>query len=211
MMFPLVAFNSGGVIDTSQSGPGLIFVTLPGVFENIGPTLGIVVGGLFFLLLSFAALTSTVSLLEVPVSYVVDEYKMRRKRAVIIMSAIIFIIGIPSLLSYGISDFFSNGFALPFGSSEANTTQFLDFAFKITEVMLLLGGALMTIFAAYVWKKENLADEISSGFANYGTSIVKPVLNFCISILCPILLTFLLLVVILDNFAGISLIEALLP
>ncbi len=210
MMFPLVAFNTGGVIDTTQSGPGLIFVTLPGVFENIGPTWGIIIGAFFFLLLSFAALTSTVSLLEVPVSYVVDEFQVRRKRAVIIMSIIIFAIGVPSLLSYGISDFFSNKFALPFGGESANTTQFLDFAFKITEVMLLLGGALITVFAAYVWKKKNLAEEITSGYSSYNTSIVKPVLNFCISFLCPLMLTFLLIVVILDNFAGINLIEMIL-
>ena len=84
MIFPFVAFNLGG--DMSQvsqpgfGGPGLIFVTLPGVFETLGSVWGVIIGSFFFLLLSFAALTSTVSLLEVPVAYVVDEHKVNRNK-----------------------------------------------------------------------------------------------------------------------------------
>ncbi|MEM6299175.1 MAG: sodium-dependent transporter, partial [Bacteroidota bacterium] len=61
MMFPFVAYLSEGTMEGVQGGAGLIFVTLPGVFETLGTTLGSIVGGTFFLLLSFAALTSTVS------------------------------------------------------------------------------------------------------------------------------------------------------
>jgi NSS family neurotransmitter:Na+ symporter len=77
MMFPFV-FSQGLA---PNGGSGLIFVTLPGVFASLGPMLGVFIGALFFLLLSFAALTSTVSLLEVPVAYVIDEYKLKRKKA----------------------------------------------------------------------------------------------------------------------------------
>ncbi|RED94362.1 sodium-dependent transporter [Marinoscillum furvescens] len=119
MIFPLVAYNNGGdmsLVSSNQAGPALIFITLPGVFETLGGV-GAFVGGFFFLLLSFAALTSTVSLLEVPVSYVVDELGYGRKKAVILVAVVIFLIGIPSLLANGYSAFFSTAFTLP-GSSD---------------------------------------------------------------------------------------------
>ncbi|MEP5103371.1 MAG: sodium-dependent transporter [Ekhidna sp.] len=200
MMFPLVAYNLGGEMSNVQGGAGLIFVTLPGVFETLGGTLGVIVGGFFFLLLSFAALTSTVSLLEVPVSYVVDEYKVKRKRAVIIMSVIIFLIGIPSLLGNGYSEFFTNAFNLPGGSSD-----FMTLVGYITDVLLMFGGFLIVTFAAYVWKKESLADEISQGYPGFNDSIIKKLLYFCISYLCPLVLGILFIVVVFNNFFGINL------
>jgi len=183
-----------------QGGAGLIFVTLPGVFETLGPVLGVLVGSFFFLLLSFAALTSTVSLLEVPVSYVVDEHGIRRNRAVIIMSTIIFIIGIPSLLGNGYSAFFTKAFTLPGGSGD-----FMTLVGYITDVLLMLGGFLIVSFAAYVWKKENLEEEISQGFSGYKSSMIRKFLNFCISYLCPVLLALLFVLVVLNNFFGINL------
>ncbi|MEP1032295.1 sodium-dependent transporter [Ekhidna sp.] len=200
MMFPLVAYNLGGEMSNVQGGAGLIFVTLPGVFETLGGTLGVIVGGFFFLLLSFAALTSTVSLLEVPVSYVVDEYKVKRSRAVVIMSLIIFVIGIPSLVGNGYSDFFTNAFQLPGGSGD-----FMTLVGYITDVLLMIGGFLIVTFAAYIWKKENLAEEISQGYPGFNDSIIKKLLNFCISYLCPAVLAILSIVVILNNFFGINL------
>ena len=109
MIFPFV-FYSG--IEPS-GGAGLIFATLPGIFESIGPVLGVVIGSAFFLLLSFAALTSTVSLLEVPVSYIVDEHNVPRKKAVWGIAMLIFVIGIPSLIGNGYSAFFTNFVTLP--------------------------------------------------------------------------------------------------
>ncbi len=200
MMFPLVAYNLGGEMSNVQGGAGLIFVTLPGVFETLGGTLGVIVGGFFFLLLSFAALTSTVSLLEVPVSYVVDEYKVKRSRAVVIMSLIIFVIGIPSLLGNGYSDFFTNAFQLPGGSGD-----FMTLVGYVTDVLLMIGGFLIVTFAAYIWKKESLADEISLGYPGFNDSIIKKLLNFCISYLCPVVLAILSVVVIFNNFFGINL------
>lgn len=200
MMFPLVAYNLGGEMSNVEGGAGLIFVTLPGVFATLGPTLGVFVGAFFFLLLSFAALTSTVSLLEVPVSYVVDEFSMKRNRAVIIMSVIIFLIGVPSLIGNGYSDFFSNAFKLPGGSSD-----FMTLVGYITDVLLMFGGFLIVTFAAYVWKKHNLAEEISQGYPGFDDSIVKKFLNFCITYLCPVVLAILFVVVVFNNFFGINL------
>lgn len=201
MMFPLVAFNNGGDMTNLESGPGLIFVTLPGIFENIGGLLGIIVGSFFFLLLSFAALTSTVSLLEVPVAYAVDEHNIKRSRAVWLVAGIIFIVGIPSLLGNGAVDFFTSGFKIPAGSSD-----FLSLAASVSDALLMLGGCVIVFFAAYIWKKENLFNEIESGYEGFKGSFVSKLINFAICYFCPVLLGILFIIVALSNFAGINLI-----
>lgn len=212
MIFPLVAFNTGGNMTdevlSSINGPSLIFITLPGVFENIGD-LGVLVGSVFFLLLSFAALTSTVSLLEVPVAYVVDEFGVRRKKAVVIVASIIFLLGLPCLFSGGYSAFFTNFFTIPFGSDTPASSDFLSLAASIADTLLLLGGTLIVIFAGYVWKKHNLNSEISSGYEGYDKSIAKILINVGVTIVCPILLFVLFVVVVMNNFFGIDLINLL--
>ncbi|MDH5475098.1 MAG: sodium-dependent transporter [Cyclobacteriaceae bacterium] len=206
MMFPLVAYmTEGGVAEYVQGGgggAGLIFSTLPSVFEKMGPTLGVVIGSLFFLLLSFAALTSTVSLLEVPVSYVVDEHKVKRTRAVWGVAILIFIVGIPSLLGNGYSTFFTE-FVTYFGAEKP--TDFMTFIGHVAnDTFLPLGGFLISVFAAYVWKKASLSDEISQGYPNYKGSIVEKYINFTISYLCPTILGVLFILTVLDRFFSIS-------
>ncbi len=207
MMFPLVSYSTQGNMSDMEGGAGLIFATLPGVFETLGPLLGIIVGAFFFLLLSFAALTSTVSLLEVPVAYVVDEFKIRRSNAVILVAIVVFLFGLPSLLGNGAVDFFTNNFALPFGSDSSATgysSDFLSFVAKIADTLLLFGGLAISIFAGHVWKKHNLDEEISFGFENYKTSLVRKLINLGVTIICPLVLFLLLVVVLLSNFAGID-------
>ncbi|MCB0739281.1 MAG: sodium-dependent transporter, partial [Bacteroidetes bacterium] len=201
LMFPLVAFNNGGDMSSVDSGPGLIFVTLPGVFEQFGGA-GIVVGAIFFLLLSFAALTSTVSLLEVPVSYVVDEHGAKRTRAVWITAAIIFVVGIPSLLSQGYSGFLTD-FVTYLGADKSTT--FLDFVDDIASKSFLpLGGFLISIFAAYVWKSKNLEAEIAEGFPKYKGSILSKYINLAIMVVCPLVLGSIFTLTVAEKFLGIE-------
>ena len=209
MMFPLVAFmTEGAIVEYVQGGgggAGLIFATLPGVFAKIGPILGVIVGAFFFLLLSFAALTSTVSLLEVPVSYVVDEHKVKRSKAVWGTAIFIFLFGIPSLIGNGYSRFFSN-FITYFGAE--SSTDFMSFIGHIAnDTFLPLGGFLISIFAAYVWKKASLGEEVSQGYPKYKGSFVEKYINFGISYLCPLILGSLFILTVLNRFFGIALIE----
>jgi len=200
MMFPFV-FSQG--ISTS-GGAGLIFVTLPAVFESIGSPFGFYVGAFFFLLLSFAALTSTVSLLEVPVAYIVDEHKVKRKKAVWVMALIIFTVGIPSLLANGASSFFTQ-FITYFGAS--STTDFMTFVGHVAnDSFLPLGGLLISVFAAYVWKRENLSQEIESGHPMYRGSYVEKYINFALSYVCPIILGSIFILTVLNRFFGIVII-----
>jgi len=198
LMFPLV-FSQGLSTD---GGIGLIFVALPGVFESFGPILGIVIGGFFFLLLSFAALTSTVSLLEVPVSYVVDEHSVPRNRAVWVTAVIIFVIGIPSMVGNGYSAFFSE-FITYLGSD--SPTDFMTFIGHLAnDSFLPLGGFLICFFTAYVWKKENLYAELEDGFPGLRGSFIAKYINWAVSIICPLILGILFLLTVTDRFFGLS-------
>ncbi len=198
MMFPFV-FSQGIAPD---GGAGLIFITLPGVFESLGSVTGVIVGGLFFLLLSFAALTSTVSLLEVPVSYTVDEHNIPRKKATWLVALVIYIIGIPSLLSNGASGFFSS-FISYFGSDAPKSFMTVVEDFSIN-TFLPLGGLLMSIFVAYVWKKENLNKELETGAPNFKGSFVEKYIDVAIRYICPIFLGALFILTVLEKFFSVS-------
>lgn len=199
MIFPFV-FSQG--IETS-GGPGLIFITLPGIFQSLGDVLGVIVGSFFFLLLSFAAFTSTISLLEVPTAYVIDEHKVKRSKATWIIAIIIFIVGIPSMLSQGAVDWLSKFVTLP-GAGEQS---FLDFvALLSSDTFLPLGGFLITLFTAYVWRKENFNQELAQGADGIKGSWLQAYVNFAVSYICPLILGAIFIVTVLDNFFGIKLI-----
>ncbi len=206
MIFPLIGFMSGGTMEGAAGGPGLIFVTLPQIFGTIGGSLGAIVGTSFFVLLCFAALTSTVSLLEVPVTYAVDELKIRRGRAVWLMAGIIFLVGIPSLLGFGYSEFFSTAFKTfkPGGFD----TDFLSFIASIAnDTILPLGGCMIAFFAAHVWKKHNLNEELAQGAPGYMGSFVQKYLNFSVSYLAPVILGVLFILTVLSKFFNINIIS----
>ena len=197
IIFPFV-FSSG--IET-QGGPGLIFEVFPKIFENLGEITGVVVGSTFFILLSFAAITSTVSLLEVPVSYLVDEYKINRKYSVWIVATGILLIGIPSALSQGKVEFFSE-FITYFGGDKP--IDFMQFIIDLSnDTLLPFGGFLITIYVAFIWKKKNLSNEISKGNPNYSDSIVEKYINFSISYICPLILGSIFILTFLNKYFNI--------
>ena len=197
IIFPFV-FSSG--IET-QGGPGLIFEVFPKIFENLGEITGVVVGSTFFILLSFAAITSTVSLLEVPVSYLVDEYKINRKYSVWIVAIGILLIGIPSALSQGKFQFFSE-FITYFGNDKP--IDFMQFIIDLSnDTLLPFGGFLITMYVAFIWKKKNLSNEISKGNPNYSGSIVEKYINFSISYICPLILGSIFILTFLNKYFNI--------
>jgi NSS family neurotransmitter:Na+ symporter len=203
MIFPFV-FSQG--IET-DGGAGLIFVTLPGVFESLGATFGVLIGALFFLLLSFAAFTSTVSLLEVPTAYMIDEKNMTRKKATWIVAVFIFLVGVPSMLSNGAVDSLTSFITLP----GPGTLDFMSFIGLIaSDTFLPLGGFMIAVFTAYIWKKENFNLEMSNGDAARQGSILQRYVNFAIGYICPVLLGVIFIVTVLDNFLGIKLLSIIL-
>lgn len=206
MMFPFVSFLTQGDINAMQNisgGPGFIFQTLPGIFHDFGDDLGIIIGSLFFLLLSFAAFTSTISLLEVPTSYMVDERKMPRKKATWMTAGLIYLIGIPSMLSQGAVDSLTQFITLP---GMEKPIDFLTFVGLIAnDTFLPLGGFLISLFTAYVWKKKNFNDEIASGDEAIRGTLLQRYVDFAISYVCPIILGVISLVTIFNLYLGIDL------
>ena len=131
MIIPaVIAFNGG---DPSQvnSGPGLMFITLPMVFDSM--KFGTIIGAVFFLLVLFAALTSSISLMETLVSVLMDKAHMKRKTATIAITASCLIIGMLSCLGYG-----------PWATITIIGMQFLDFFDFISNSVLMPIVALLT-------------------------------------------------------------------
>ncbi|WP_223066163.1 sodium-dependent transporter [Paenibacillus caui] len=149
IIFP-TTFSFG--IDPAQ-GPSLVFIALPAAFSAM--PFGTVFGGLFFVLLAIAALTSAVSLLEVPVSFAMDRWGWSRSRSVIIISLLCFVLGVPSALSLGL---------VPELSSMGGKAFFDWMDFIASNILLPIGGLLTTIFAGYYWKKASEAAGLRAGW-----------------------------------------------
>lgn len=192
LIFPLV-FSQG---QAPSAGPGLVFVALPGIFNGMGPIMGKVIGGGFFLLLCFAALTSTISLLEVPVAYIVDEKKWPRKTVVWTMSLIVFALGIPSMLSVGAVDFFTN--FIHYDNADRSFFNLIEDVFS--NIGLSLGGFLLAVFVAFKWKTEGLSAELQHGNPNYKGSFIEKYINVLISTVCPLILGLIFIFTVLEKF-----------
>jgi len=120
------------------AGPGLTFVTLPAVFAKM--PFGMFFSFAFFLLLFIAALTSAISLLEVVVTYAIDQLKWSRAKASIVMATAIALLGIPSALSVG-------GHIPQIAGKD-----FLDAAdFLTNNIIMPLGGIFISVFVGWVW------------------------------------------------------------
>lgn len=197
MIFPMV-FTQG---ISTEGGSGLIFITMPGVFKTMGPVLGVIVGGLFFILLGFAALTSTISLLELPVSFLVDQKNMNRKLAAWISAVAVLLFSIPSVISNGYSKYFTN-FITYFGQDHA--TDFMTFIGDVSSNTLLpLGGFLISVFSVYVWRRHRLFRELSRGNETFMRSFLAKYVNFTLRYTAPILLALIFVVTVLDIFFGV--------
>lgn len=161
------------------AGPGLVFKTLPVLFAQMPG--GGLIAFLFFLLLVFAALTSSISLLEVVVAYYCDENRWDRKKATLIMGVLIFLLGVPSALSSNLlKDLHLIG-----GRNFLDSIDFLS-----TNYVLPLGGLLITVFTGWILNQRLAKGELDKG----GTyRQVYPVWRFLIRYIAPVLVALVLL------------------
>lgn len=155
----LIALIAGTAIFTSvfavglapDAGPGLIFQTLPVVFSKMPG--GYFFSILFFISLTLAALTSSISLLEVVVSFFVDELKWKRHTAAVLLSAFIFILGVPSALSFNLlTDLKIFGYDF-FGLAD----------FIASNILLPLGGLCIAVFVAWIWGYDKVIPNLRKG------------------------------------------------
>ncbi|HEX9691872.1 MAG TPA: sodium-dependent transporter [Gemmatimonadales bacterium] len=181
LIFPTL-FHAG--LDAGAGGPGMVFVVLTSLLSTIPPAPigGIIFGTLFFVLLFIAALTSSISLLEVGTAYFVDEKNISRKKAVILLGALAFVLGIPSALANG---------AVPFLTSLPGIgMDFLSFLFTVFgQYALVVGALLISVFTAWIWGTKRAGDEVR---ANDGQFPFEGTWNLLIRYVCPIAITAIL-------------------
>ncbi|NJD77304.1 MAG: sodium-dependent transporter [Candidatus Methanoperedens sp.] len=146
VIFPIV-FSFG--LDPA-AGVQLAFVTLPSVFQEM--SFGIFLGAVFFLLLFFAALTSAVSMLEVPVATLIDSYGFERKKATLIVSTIIILVGLPSALSYT---------ALKLELFGMPLLDLKEFAFGT--IGIITAGLVLSIIAGWFFDQNIIFKQIGGG------------------------------------------------
>ena len=186
-----VVFSSG--YDPAV-GPGLVFHVLPPLLAQL--TGGYIFALLFFLLLTIAAVTSAISILEVSVAYLVDELNYSRKKATLTMGILVYLAAIPCALSFNLwSDVTLLGTGLTF----------FDMAdFLASNILLPLGGFFLAIFAGYVWGIDEVvrnllignSDSVYFGNSIFKSSSFRAVFSFLVRYLSPVLIFLVFLYVL---------------
>jgi NSS family neurotransmitter:Na+ symporter len=174
--------------ELSTSSVGLIFSFLPKIFLSMQVAVGYVgasiVALVFFMLVFFAALTSLVSIIEIPISCWIDEWGLSRKKAVLLQAVLLMIFTVPATMSLGMSDFFTN-----FTSYGGATRSFFDVISNVFyETILPLVGFTVCMFCAYRWKASGLSEELAKGDPDYQGSLLQKYINFSIGTVIPAVL-----------------------
>jgi len=149
MIIPAVFAFSGGDESALGQGPGLMFVTLPKVFETMPG--GTVIGAAFFIMVFFAAITSSISLMETVVSIFMDKFKIGRRASCLIVLGISLLLGIPSSLGYSL-----------WAEFEILGMQVLDFFdFASNSILMPIIALFTCIFVSFIIKPKTVIDEVS--------------------------------------------------
>ena len=189
MIIPAVFAFSGGDPGALKAGPSLMFITIPKVFDSMG--FGTVIGIAFFLLVLFAALTSSIALTESAVSTLQDELHWSRKKATSIMGVSMVLLGSLSSLGYG-----------PLANVTVIGMQFLDFFdFLTNSVMMPIAAIASCILVSRVIGVDRIADEVTLNGAPFRR---RKVFNAMIRFLCPFFAAIILISSIASAFGWIS-------
>jgi len=171
-----VAQNLGVVISADDGsligGPKLIFQVLPALFDSMGG-IGLLVGFAFFVLISIAAVTSSISLLEVPVSYAIETHKVSRKIATLLINSLIFGISVAICLNFDIA----------FDGVISLTTEWAQ----------PLISLLICLFAGWVFYRNAILQEIKQGNPDAEHSLFWKLWPVYVKLICPALITIIIL------------------
>lgn len=188
MIIPSVFVFSGGNEDALNKGAGLMFITLPKVFDSMGA--GAVIGCVFFLLVLFAALTSSISLMETNVSILCDKFGWERKRSSLIVAGYLLLTGAFVSMGYGVLDFIKVG-----------SMQLLDlFDFVSNSVLMPLVAAITCIFIGHIKKTKVIEDEVELN----GPFKAKKFYRFMIKYIAPVCLIAILIFSVMEALGFIS-------
>lgn len=163
-----------------NAGPKLIFEILPTIFQQMPG--GSIWATLFFLLLFFASITSTISLSEIPITFMIDEYKISRGKAIAITAVLMTIIAVLSALSFStLSEVKLLG---------RNLFDFLDFVGP--NFFMLLGGLVTAIYVGWVLKKDVIHEQLTNG-GMHRSRFVQPYIIFSLRYIAPVAIVIIFL------------------
>ncbi|MBL7850831.1 MAG: sodium-dependent transporter [Cyclobacteriaceae bacterium] len=181
MVFPAVfAFGHD-----PAAGPTLIFEVLANIFPQM--PLGNFAGALFYMLLFFAAITSTISMVEVVGSWLIDSRSWNRKKATWTVGIAAFAVGVPSALSNGSSDLFSN--IQLFG--QTGILNIMDHVFGTVSMLIVV--LTTCLYTGWVIDTNKVIDEIHEGSPYFKTTILASGWKFFIRYVCPVIILLVVL------------------
>ncbi len=183
VILPAVAAMGGNFTE----GPDLIFKVIPSIFSQMPG--GYFFGIGFFVLLIIAALTSTVSIMEVPVAYFVDERRWARKNAVVLVAFVAWVIGTPAALSQGASSFLTSLPILSASFFDIISTLFGD-------ISLSIGSFFIAIFIAWKWDLDLAVKELRHN----GKFGIENAWKFCIRYVSPVIILVIFVFTIWTTF-----------
>ena len=174
--------------ELSTSSVGLIFSFLPKIFLSMQAAVGYqgatLVAMIFFTLVFFAALTSLVSIVEIPIACWIDEFSLSRKKAVFLQAGLLTIFAVPATLSFGISEYFTS-----FTNYGGISKSFFDVVYDVFyETILPFVGFTVAIFCAYKWKMSGLKSELVIGDDSFDGSFLEKYINFSLGTVIPVVL-----------------------
>ncbi|NVK55014.1 MAG: sodium-dependent transporter [Alteromonadaceae bacterium] len=191
--------------ELSESSIGMIFSFLPQIFLALQTSIGFVgasvVASLFFLLVFFAAITSLVSIFEVPVAALMDEKDYSRRKSLVVLGALLVLFAVFCALSFGFVPFFTE-----FTGYAGATKSFFDVVYDVFyDTILPLNGFLICIFVMYRWKRHNFNEALEEGSPDYKGSWVEKYVNISVSFFIPIILLGIFINTVLLKYFGVSL------
>ncbi|MFT4937831.1 MAG: NSS family neurotransmitter:Na+ symporter [Paraglaciecola sp.] len=192
--------------DLSDSSVGMIFTFLPQIFlalqVNIGYAGASIVASLFFLLVFFAAITSLVSIFEVPVSALMENKGFSRRKSLGWLGLLLIVMTIISAMSFGLVGFFTD-----FVSYAGQSKSFFDVVIDVFyDTILPFNGLLICIFVIYRWKKANLNAELDEGAPEYKNSWFEKYVDFSVGTFIPVILLLIFINTVALKYFGKALV-----
>ena len=208
LILPAVfSFNPNtNTAELSDSSLGMIFSFLPKIFLALQTTIGYggasVVASIFFLLVFFAAITSLVSIFEVPVAAYMDEKQASRKKALGVLGFLLVLMAALASLSFGMSDLFTNFVTY----ADSNKSLFDVIYDLFYDTILPFNGFLICVFVIYRWKKANFNAELDAGAPDYKSSFFEKYVDFSVGTFIPVILLLVFINTVALKYFGVALV-----
>jgi len=204
----IFAFNpETNTAELSTSSVSLVFTFLPKIFLSLQDVIGFVGASIFasafFLAVFFAALTSQISILQVPLSAFQDELKFTRFKSVISLGLCAMLLVIFCTMSFGMIEFFTK-----FANYGGGAKSFFDIVYDVFyDTILPLNGFVVCMFVTYKWKRSNMNAELMTGDDVYQGSFTQKYVNLAVSTFIPAILLLVFINTVLIKFLSIDLIQ----